>query len=44
MRQSYKTALLWVFLFVMFFALWRVFDSTKAPPQKPNWSEFMKLV
>jgi len=44
LRQSYKTALLWIFLIVMFVALWRVFDSTKTPPQKPNWSEFMGLV
>jgi cell division protease FtsH len=44
LRQSYKTALLWIFLIVMFVALWRVFDSTKTPPQKPNWSQFMALV
>ncbi len=26
LRQSYKTALLWVFLIVMFIALWKLFE------------------
>jgi len=44
LRQSYKTALLWVFLIVMFVALWKLFE-TKSPQEKPlNWSQFMAKV
>ncbi len=44
MRQSYKTALLWIFLIVMFVALWQAFDRNQRQPQKPTWTEFTKLV
>jgi cell division protease FtsH len=45
LRQSYKTALLWVFLFVLFFALWRVFDqSEKNKSNYLNWTQFMAKV
>jgi len=44
LRQSYKTALLWGFLIVMFIALWRLFDQSKGQPKKHSWSEFIALV
>ena len=44
MKQSYKTALLWVFLIVMFVALWKVFDQKTTPVKPLNWSQFMAKV
>ena len=44
MKQSYKTALLWVFLIVMFVALWKVFDQKSTPVKSLNWSQFMAKV
>ncbi|MGC3998525.1 MAG: ATP-dependent zinc metalloprotease FtsH [Anaeromyxobacter sp.] len=45
MRQSYKTALMWVFLIVMFLALWKLFQSHNADgPKTYKWSEFQKAV
>ena len=44
MKQSYKTALLWVFLIVMFVALWKVFDQKSTPVKPLNWSQFMAKV
>ncbi len=40
MKQSYKTALLWVFLIVMFIALWKVFDQKGTQVKTFNWSQF----
>ncbi|MBK9517067.1 MAG: ATP-dependent zinc metalloprotease FtsH [Anaeromyxobacter sp.] len=40
MKQSYKTALLWVFLIVMFIALWKVFDQKGTQIKTYNWSQF----
>ncbi len=44
MKQSYKTALLWVFLIVMFFAVWKILDQNKSGPKPANWSQFMGKV
>ncbi|HSD18792.1 MAG TPA: ATP-dependent zinc metalloprotease FtsH [Anaeromyxobacter sp.] len=44
MRQSYKTALLWVFLIVMFLALWQLFQQRGAQAKTYNWSQFMQKV
>jgi cell division protease FtsH len=44
LKQSYKTALLWVFLIVMFVALWKVFDQKSTPVKPLNWSQFMAKV
>jgi len=44
LKQSYKTALLWVFLIVMFIALWKVFDQKQTQLQTFKWSHFMELV
>ncbi|MCM2334595.1 MAG: ATP-dependent zinc metalloprotease FtsH [Anaeromyxobacteraceae bacterium] len=44
MKQSYKTALLWVFLIVMFIALWKVFEQKGTQLQTYKWSNFMELV
>ena len=44
LKQSYKTALLWVFLIVMFVALWQVFDQKSTPVKPLNWSQFMAKV
>ncbi|HTN52687.1 MAG TPA: ATP-dependent zinc metalloprotease FtsH [Anaeromyxobacter sp.] len=44
MRQSYKTALLWVFLLVMFIALWKLFDARHQEAKSLNWSQFMSKV
>jgi len=44
LKQSYKTALLWVFLIVMFIALWKVFDQKQTQVVTYNWSAFMKKV
>ncbi|MFT3915896.1 MAG: ATP-dependent zinc metalloprotease FtsH [Anaeromyxobacteraceae bacterium] len=43
MRQSHKTALLWVFLIVMVLALFSYMSQKQADPYK-DWSEFMKRV
>ncbi len=44
MRQSYKTALLWVFLIVMFLALWRFFQVQGREAKPVTWSQFMSKV
>jgi len=44
LRQSYKTALLWVFLIVMFLALWRFFQVSGNGPTSMSWSQFMAKV
>jgi cell division protease FtsH len=44
LKQSYKTALLWVFLIVMFIALWKVFEQKGTQLQTYKWSHFMELV
>ncbi len=44
MRQSYKTALLWVFLIVMFIALWQLFQQRGHEATTLNWSQFMAKV
>jgi cell division protease FtsH len=44
LRQSYKTALLWVFLFVMFFALWSFFNQRESKAKPLTWSQFMTQV
>jgi len=44
LKQSYKTALLWVFLIVMFIALWKVFEQKGTQLQTYKWSNFMELV
>ena len=44
MRQSYKTALLWVFLIVMFIALWKLFEQRGREAKTFNWSQFMTKV
>jgi cell division protease FtsH len=44
LKQSYKTALLWVFLIVMFIALWKVFDQKQTQAKSFNWSQFMAKV
>ena len=44
MRQSYKTALLWVFLIVMFVALWQLFQQRGREAKTYNWSQFMQKV
>ena len=44
LRQSYKTALLWVFLIVMFLALWQLFQQRGAQAKTYNWSQFMQKV
>ncbi|HVO20243.1 MAG TPA: ATP-dependent metallopeptidase FtsH/Yme1/Tma family protein, partial [Anaeromyxobacter sp.] len=44
MRQSYKTALLWIFLIVMFVALWQFFEHNGRQVYRPNWTEFTQLV
>ena len=46
MRQSYKTALLWVCIIALAFALFSNVGSRfgQETPQKPNWSQFQKLV
>ncbi len=44
MRQSYKTALLWVFLIVMFIALWKLFEQRGREAKTYNWSQFMSKV
>jgi cell division protease FtsH len=44
LKQSYKTALLWVFLLVMFFALYQLFAQKGREPQTLSWSQFMSKV
>ncbi|HEY7514536.1 MAG TPA: ATP-dependent metallopeptidase FtsH/Yme1/Tma family protein, partial [Vicinamibacteria bacterium] len=44
MRQSHKTALLWVFLIVMFIALWQLFQQRGREAKVLNWSQFMSKV
>jgi cell division protease FtsH len=44
LRQSYKTALLWVFLIVMFVAAWSVIGGREKGPNKLTWSDFMTKV
>jgi cell division protease FtsH len=44
LRQSYKTALLWVFLLVMFIALWKLFEQRGREAKTYNWSQFMAKV
>ena len=44
MRQSHKTALLWVFLIVMFIALWQLFQQRGREAKVLNWSQFMAKV
>jgi cell division protease FtsH len=44
LRQSYKTALLWVFLIVMFIALWKLFEQRGREAKTFNWSQFMTKV
>ena len=44
MRQSYKTALLWVFLIVMFIALWQFFQQHGREAKNYDWSQFMQKV
>ena len=44
MRQSYKTALLWVFLIVMFVAAWSVIGRREPEAKALNWSAFMTKV
>ncbi|WP_242393077.1 ATP-dependent zinc metalloprotease FtsH [Anaeromyxobacter oryzisoli] len=44
MRQSYKTALLWVFLIVMFIALWKLFDQKARDEKVLDWTLFQKKV
>jgi cell division protease FtsH len=44
LRQSYKTALLWVFLLVMFIALWKLFEQRGREAKTFNWSQFMAKV
>ncbi len=44
LRQSYKTALLWVFLIVMFIALWQFFQQHGREPKTFPWSQFMSKV
>jgi len=44
LRQSYKTALLWVFLIVGFFALYQMFQKRDTTRKEMNWSQFMAKV
>jgi len=44
LRQSYKTALLWVFLIVMFVAAWSVIGRREPEAKALNWSAFMTKV
>ncbi|BDG06345.1 ATP-dependent zinc metalloprotease FtsH [Anaeromyxobacter oryzae] len=44
MRQSYKTALLWVFLIVMFIALWKLFEQKARDEKVLDWTNFRKRV
>ena len=44
MKQSYKTALLWVFLIVMFLAIWKVFDQKGTQVKTLTWSQFDQKV
>ena len=44
MRQSHKTALLWVFLIVMFIALWQLFQQRGREAKTLNWTQFMTKV
>jgi cell division protease FtsH len=40
LRQSYKTALLWVFLLVMFIALWKLFEQKARDEKVLDWTSF----
>jgi cell division protease FtsH len=44
LRQSYKTALLWVFLIVMFIALWGVFNNQAEKSRELAFTDFMARV
>jgi len=44
LRQSHKTALLWVFLIVMFIALWQLFQQRGHEAKVLNWTQFMAKV
>jgi cell division protease FtsH len=44
LRQSYKTALLWVFLIVMFIALWKLFEQKARDEKNLDWTNFKKRV
>jgi cell division protease FtsH len=44
LRQSYKTALLWVFLIVMFIALWGVFNNQSEKSRELAFTDFMAKV
>jgi cell division protease FtsH len=44
LRQSYKTALLWVFLIVMFIALWGVFNNQSEKSRELAFTDFMARV
>ena len=46
LRQSYKTALLWVCIIALAFALFSNIGKNfgQPSPEKPNWSQFQKLV